>query len=100
MAAAHVGNWVRAGAPFILRLTPRDFWKVLCRGPYHLPSVFRVKGLLLTAKEGHMGSEPSQLACPAAWLSGPKKGQASFVLKGGNRILFLEDSPGRTSAVP
>lgn len=48
-------SWSWMGS-FILWLTPRDFWKVLCSGAMSFPSVWRVKGLLLTVKEEQMGT--------------------------------------------
>lgn len=76
---------------FILWLTPRDFWKVLCSGAMSFPSVWRVKGLLLTVKEGQMGT--------GGTLATQDEGRASFAWMEVSCILFQEGSPGRTKAL-
>lgn len=74
-------SWSWSG-PLILWLTPGEFWKVLRRGAVPFVMYFEGKGLLLTVKEGQMGSERGQLAQTLPWFSGLKR-RGLLCIKGG-----------------
>lgn len=94
LSSAHRGAWRlqpcwEAGwgwGSFVLWVTPRAFWKALCRGAVSSPFVLRVRGLLLMGKDWHTGCELGYLACLAPWFSRLKRGPASLVVKEGSCI--------------